>query len=122
MYCPSCGKSIKQENNFCTYCGEETSAQIASNKQSEIDTFSCPKARMISVFGILGLFFSLSVCWILGSFSIPALIMSMGELKKYPDDQRLSAAKIMSIAGVIIMILGAISFVVLKSKIRFPLR
>ena len=121
MYCPSCGKSVKENNNFCTYCGGEILSSPYSETKTTFDTYNSPKAKMAIVFAILGLILSSSPFWILGFFCVPALIISLGELKKFPDDQKLVAAKIMSLAGIAIMVLGLISIIILKSKGNFHL-
>ena len=43
MYCPSCGKPIKdQEANFCSHCG----AKIKHEKYSKVDIDKLPEDRI----------------------------------------------------------------------------
>ena len=42
MYCPSCGKPLKdQEANFCSHCG----AKIKHEKYSKVDIDKLPEDR-----------------------------------------------------------------------------
>ena len=36
MFCPNCGKEIKETDNFCRYCGSDLRAEIQQPKIVEV--------------------------------------------------------------------------------------
>lgn len=108
MFCHSCGKDVKAGNIFCSNCGTKVSIVFDNNNKAlnqSRDLNLCPTGTMILVFALLGVLGIVS-CGLLSFFSIPALILSIKEVKKYPLDQRLKTSKVLGIIGVILLVVS----------------
>ncbi len=115
MFCHSCGKNVVQGNAFCSHCGAKVSIQTTDYGQSNkpIDPYNAPSGKLALTFGLLGLLGIVS-CGLLSFFAIPAWIIGAKDRKNYPHDERLKAAKVMGIIGVIILAISMIaSFIVI---------
>lgn len=48
MFCPNCGKQIKDEDNFCRYCGCDLRADVVIDKNSQPDIAPEPHVQGIA--------------------------------------------------------------------------
>ena len=44
MYCPSCGKEVNEEHNFCKYCG----SNLKEKMQEEVETIIVEEPKIIN--------------------------------------------------------------------------
>lgn len=51
MFCPNCGKEVKEEIKFCQYCG----SQIVEKQENYIDTFLKNTHKKIAMIGVVAL-------------------------------------------------------------------
>lgn len=124
MYCPSCGKEVNEEHNFCKYCGSNLKEKV----QEEVETIIVEEPKIIDmketkaevknkekdynicaiigfIAGIISIFFSLY-----GLINIGAIVLSavaLDQIKKTGEK-----GKGLAIAGIATSIASIVLFIV----------
>jgi uncharacterized membrane protein HdeD (DUF308 family) len=120
MFCKNCGKEVPENSKFCPSCGQ--SQEVIENEKPKEDTQGQPtmsttepakkiilahRGTMILVFGILGIVLNFICCvGVAQVFSILALVMGVGDLKKMKFGMMESEGKGITTAGMIMGIIG----------------
>lgn len=123
MYCPSCGKEVNEEHNFCKYCG----SNLKEKEQEEVETIIVEDPKIIDmketktevkneekdynicailgfIAGIISIFFSFY-----GLINTAAIVLSavaLNQIKKTGEQ-----GKGLAIAGLITSIVSIVLFI-----------
>jgi hypothetical protein len=125
MICKKCGKEIPDYSKFCSFCGEnqeiqnagQTSSDQAQTQDTSSAQASAPKVilahrgTMTLVFGIIGIVTLFCCCP--GIFSIIAIVIGTGDLKKMKMGFMDPAGEGTTKAGIILGIIGLALLVII---------
>lgn len=111
MYCKKCGKLISDDANFCPHCGASSSEPMVSVEETN-NTAPCAKKSGVNIVGIIGFVLSI-VCLFIDPYyvcSVFAVILSCAGVAISSEN----GLKGLSIAGLVIGLIGLVLNIVLK--------